>query len=70
LDKTYDLGTNSIKIVIVVFHVNGLRRCETTSLNCRHQQAYVHAAGDEHGKPRWNDVNRGKPKSSEKYLSQ
>jgi hypothetical protein len=42
------------------------------SLNCGHQQAYLLFIPHmmyEHGKPWWNDIDRGKPKNSEKILS-
>jgi hypothetical protein len=39
------------------------------SLNCGHQRAYCSSPDDrlyEYGEPRWNDIDRGKLKASEK----
>jgi hypothetical protein len=44
---------------------------ETTSLNCGHQLAFCSSPRwYEYGEPRWKDIDTGKPKNSEKPLSQ
>jgi hypothetical protein len=41
------------------------------SLDCIHQRSYCSFSGDityKYGDPLWNDIDRGKPKNSEKNL--
>jgi hypothetical protein len=40
------------------------------SLNCGHLRACWLSPDDEYGERRWNDTDNGKPKNSEKNLSQ
>jgi hypothetical protein len=62
----YTRSQNSIMTIVVV-HVDGARpHLWTAATNGR----FVHLPGDEYGEPWWNDTDRGKPKNSEKNLSQ
>jgi hypothetical protein len=42
------------------------RSGEITFLNCGHQRAFFSSPGGKYGEPRWNDIDRRKPKKSEK----
>jgi hypothetical protein len=59
-----------IIIIIIIFHLvrfDGVRLCLQTVVT---NGPIVHLPGDEYGEPRWNYIDRGKPKNSEKILLQ